>query len=173
MGRRFVGIGAVLTAALVAACGGGTSAEEWASAVCNSGGDWVDALQSEADALQSTVESASPEEAKQLLLDFLDGTIDETDELLTEIENAGTPDAEGGEAFANDVEDQFGEAREALENARDQVAALSPSDPETFSQKASELGSLLGQVLSNFEPPNNQEMEQAFEDAAACNQLSG
>jgi hypothetical protein len=47
------------------------------------------------------------------------------------------------------------------------------ADEATFSQKASELGSLLGQVLSNFDPPRNEEMEQAFEDVSACNDLEG
>jgi hypothetical protein len=171
--RRSVGIGVLVGSLLLAGCGGGTSPEDYAAAICNSGADWVDALQAQADQLQSQVEGATPEEAKQQLVDFLDGTIDETDELLNEIEEAGDPDVDNGEAFAADVEDKFQEARDALTNARDQVQALSTSDTETFSQKASELGSLLGQVLSNFEPPRNEEMEQAFEDVAACQDLAG
>ena len=173
MGRRFVAAGACIVAVMVAACGGGTSPEEWATAVCNSGGDWVQALQSQADQLQSSVENATPEEAKQKLLDFLDGTVDETDDLLADIEAAGQPDAENGEAFASDVEDEFEEARDALANARDEIQSLSTADNTTFSQKASELGSLLGQVLSNFDVPRNDAMEQAFDDAAACNDLTG
>ena len=173
MGRRFVGIGVLACGIALSGCGGGTSPEEWADAVCSSGADWVDALQSEADQLQSRVDSATPEEAKQLLLDFLDGTVDETNDLLADIEEAGEPSAERGDAFAADVEDEFQEARDALANARDEIEGLSVSDPETFKQKASELGSLLGQVLSNFDPPRNEEMQQAFQDVAACNDLAG
>ena len=173
MARRFVGIGVLVCGAALAGCGGGTAPEDWAETVCNAGADWTDALQSEADQLQSQVDSATPEEAKQLLVDFLEGTIEETDELLNDIEEAGAPGADNGESFAADVEDEFEEARDALTNARDEIESLSVSDPATFSQKASELGSLLGQVFSNFEVPRNEEMRQAFEDVAACNDLEG
>ena len=173
MGRRSVGIGVLVGGIVLAACGGGTSPEDYAAAVCNSGSDWVDALQDAADQLQNQVDSATPEEAKQLLLDFLDGTVDETDELLNELQEAGEPSVDNGEAFAADVEDKFEQARDALENARDEVQGLSTDDTTTFTQKASELGSLLGQVLSNFEPPSNEEMEAAFEDVAACRDLEG
>ena len=173
VGRRLVGIGVLVSGVILSGCGGGTSPEEWAEAVCSSGADWADALQSQADQLQSRVDTATPEEAKQLLVDFLDGTVDETEELLADIEAAGEPSADRGEAFAADVEDEFEESRDALANARDEIESLSVTDPATFSQKASELGSLLGQVLSNFDPPRNEEMEQAFEDVAACNDLGG
>ena len=173
MARRFVGIGVLVGGIILGGCGGGTSPEEWAEAVCSSGADWADALRSQADQLQSQVDSATPEEAKQLLLDFLDGTVDETEDLLADIEEAGEPGVDRGDAFAADVKDEFEEVRDALDNARDEIESLSVSDPQTFSQKASELGSLLGQVLSNFDRPRNEEMEQAFEDVAACNDLEG
>ena len=173
MGRRSVEMILLVAGMALVACGGGTSPEDYATAICNSGGDWVDALQGRADSLQNSIDTDTPEEGKQILLDFLDGTIDDTDELLDEVEEAGTPDVDGGEEFADDVQDTYDQAREAFVNARNEVEQLPTDDPETFGQKASELGSLLGQVLSNFEPPRNEEMEQAFDDADACDDVIG
>jgi hypothetical protein len=171
VGRRMVGIAVLIPGLVLVGCGGGTSPEDYAAAVCNSTGDWIDSLQGSAEALQDSVNTDNPEEAKQLILDFLDDTINDTDELLGEVEEAGSPDVDGGEEFADDVTELFDQARDALANAQNEVEGLPTDDVQTFSQKASELGSLLGQVMANFEPPRNEEMEQAFEDANACSDI--
>ena len=68
---------------------------------------------------------ASLEDGRTLLTNFLEFTVDRTDELLAEVEGAGQPDLDEGEALARDFRANVLPLREALADALERARNLS------------------------------------------------
>ncbi len=181
--RRYAALAAILLcgAGLLTACGGDdeggggggdtVSASSFASDVCSAVGDWAGGIQEESQQISSAFQSGSPEEGKQILEDFIGGAVDRTDDLIAEVEEAGVPDVDGGEEYADQLRDAFEAARNVLADVQAEAADL-PSDPQAFGQAAQELGSgvqeALGAVGESVEQPDSPELEEAFEEEEAC-----
>ena len=139
--RIAVSLATVAAAAALAACGGGDSQgtqatgvppEEWAGDVCTAVGSWLDDFIARSSELDSDAEGiGSLEDGRTLLTNFLEFTVDRTDELLADVEAAGQPDVDEGEAIASDFRANVLPLREALadalERARKQPRSASPS----------------------------------------------
>ncbi len=187
-----VGTTLLLTASL-AACGGGddggdageedaagggetVSASAWASDVCTAVGDWVTTIQEQSASIATDFTSGTPEEGKEVLTSFIGDAVTETETLIEEVDAAGVPDVDGGEEFAQELSDAFGQARDVLADVQTQIDAL-PADPKEFQQAAAEIGpsiqEALGAVGQSISEPEAQELKDAFEEEEACASAPG
>jgi hypothetical protein len=182
--RRLRVLAAVAALALlVGACGGGdddggeeggdsVSPETYASDICTAVGDWVTAIQEGASEIATSADASS---GVEVLQSFLEDAVTETEALISEVEDAGAPDVDGGEEFADQLQSAFDEAKTVLEDARDDAADLPTDDPAAFSTAAAELGTsvqeALGAVGSELSEPSDESLATAFEEEEACTSI--
>ena len=170
-------------ALFVGACGGGddeggdgggdtVSPESYAADICTAVGDWVTAIQDGASEITTSADASS---GVEVLQSFLDDAVTETEALISEVEDAGAPDVDGGEEFADQLRSAFDEAKTVLEGARDDAADLPTDDPAAFSTAAAELGTsvqeALGAVGSELSEPSDESLATAFEEEEACTSI--
>lgn len=166
---------------LVTACGdddggGGeenVAAGEYASDICAAFLGWRDAIQQRQKDLQEGLSPGiSPQEGKDALAGFLDDAVSASDDLVQEVEDAGTPDAENGEEAANALQSAAQEARDELAEARQDVDDLPTGDREAFGAAASQLGDGVKNALDNLgsglEDIESEELDKAFDEESAC-----
>ena len=151
-------------------------AETYADTVCGALGDWMASIEEGNAALQSSLENETDlENVKQGLLDFLDDTIANTDEMLSTISDGGAPDVDGGEQIHDEIVSLLGQARTAFQGARDTVDGLDASDPQALGTGLQELGTSLQSAFDDVQNPlentDNAELEEAFEANEACTAL--
>lgn len=158
---------------LLGGCGGGgTAPEEWAADVCNGLQEYITQVTDVQTDVQNAVSpETTPEEGRTLLGTAFDRMIESTDELIGKIEDAGTPDVEGGEEVADKLVAGLTDVKEALENARPKIDEL-PDDPAAFQTEAQALGQEvqtelqgIGDAISAIQAP---ELEEATQDVEAC-----
>ena len=151
-------------------------AETYADTVCGALGDWMASIEEGNAALQSSLENESDlENVKQGLLDFLDDTIGNTDEMLSTISDGGAPDVDDGERIHDEIVSLLGQARAAFQQARDTVDGLDASDPQALGTGLQELGTSLQSAFDDVQNPlentESAELEEAFEANEACSAL--
>jgi len=185
--KRLSMLAAVAALALfVGACGGGdddgggggegsdetVSAETYAADICTAVGSWVTAIQEGSSEIATSADASSGVEALQ---SFLEDAVNETETLISEVEDAGAPDVDGGEEFADQLRSAFDEAKTVLEGARDDAADLPTDDPAAFSTAAAELGTsvqeALGAVGTELSEPSDESLATAFEEEEACTSI--
>lgn len=148
---------------------GGSSAQEYAVAVCTAFGDWADTLQAQSQDFADV--GTDPTAAMQAMVDNLDSIIAEMDQLIDTIDALGAPDAEGGEAAHAAIVDALTTLRDFYQGLSDRFADLDPSDPAAFAEALGELqtgfqGS--DDVSSGLDALQNTEIAQAFQGEPAC-----
>jgi len=171
---------AVLAALFVAACGGddddgGGSADvgDYASDICTAFTDWTQAIQDRQTELQEGLKpGASPEEGKNALQGFLDDAVSASDQLVEDVEAAGTPDTDNGEEAADALQAAAEGARDQLAEAQENVADLPTDSPQAFGQAADEFGndvrSALEGVGDGLQDIDTPELDEAIDQEEAC-----
>jgi hypothetical protein len=166
------------------ACGGDDDGGDkkdpgtFATEVCTAAGDWVRAIQGRAGEIGNELgPTSSPQQGKEVLQDFLDDTITDTEKFGDDIEAAGVPDAEGGEQMASDLKGVADEAKGVLRQARSQADRLPVDDQQQFGVEARKLGSAAGDSLRRlgptFQKRRPSELQKAFTETSACRELRG
>jgi hypothetical protein len=166
---------AVLGAAVLPSCGGdAVPPDEYASELCGALGNWVTTLQEDAQGLASV--GASPEQGKEAITNFLDNTIENTDEAIGEIEDIGVPDVENGEEVHNAIVDALEQAQSTFEDALSEAEDLPTDSQQAFRAAAQEIGTSIsgaqGEIqstLTEVEPA--EELDEAFNDEESCQQM--
>jgi hypothetical protein len=175
------GLVAILSVTLLSSCGGGGGGEGvtpgvYLTALCRELGDWTQAAQDRLSDVQSRVQAtATVDERKGILRDYIDGLISDTDDLVDGVRAIGFPDVAGGEETANAFINAFERARTSLEDARQKIDDL-PDDPQGFSQAADQLGNDLQTQLSSIGDSvsglgGQDELKSAFADTPQCQSL--
>lgn len=172
------------TAALVVtACGsddggggGGddqVSAGDFASSICTAFGDWQESIQGRQSGLEAGLgQDATPEEGKEALQTFLSEVNEDTDQLVEDVNAAGTPDAEQGEEIRDALVEAAEGAQTELQQAEDAVGELPTDSEQAFKTSADELGNnireALGNVGSGIQEIDSEQLDKAFEEEPAC-----
>jgi hypothetical protein len=151
-------------------------ADAYADAVCGALGDWMTSIEEGNASLQDSLgDEVDLENVKQGLLDFLDDTIANTDEMVATIEDAGVPDVDNGQQVHDEIVSLLGQAQTAFEDARDTVDGLDASDPQALGQGLQELGTSLQSAFDEVQNPlentDSTELNEAFESNEACTAL--
>jgi hypothetical protein len=177
---------AVAALAAAAGCGGGgggssntVTPEAWSASVCGAVSGWVEDLQADSAAFGDTVSDASSiSDVRDQMVEFIDGTIERTDEMLNEVEAAGQPDVEDGGDIADLFQEQLTKFKTALEEARATAEDL-PDDQAGFAQGAQEIGATMTSVGTEIgqgfeavqDKYHSEELRAAFEAEPACGAL--
>lgn len=150
-------------------------ADTYATTMCTAITDWVEAIQQGNTELQEGLANETdPAAVKDRLLTFLGGAVDSSDAMLDEVGQA-IPDVEGGEEVHGQLVDALEQARGALEDARSTVEGLDAGNPQELGQGLQQLGTSLQTAFAGITNPlesiQNEELDQAFADGEACNEL--
>ena len=154
--------------------GGGTvDVGEYAAGICTAFTDWTAAIQERQTELESGLEpGATPQEGKDALQGFLDDAVTASDQLVEDVEAAGTPDTENGEDAAQALQDAAQGARDKLADAQEDVGDLPTDSPDAFSAAADEFGNEVrtalegvGDGLQDIDTP---ELDKAIDEEEAC-----
>lgn len=184
MRRSFVlTIAVALTA--VACGGGGVDAEVWVRSVCTTLSDWNGQLQSRTGDLQTEIQGL-PQGAFQrlqdLMLTYVDGVIEDTEQAVSNLEEAGAPDVEDGREASELIVAGIREARMIFVEAREDIAALDPGRPRQFATALEQIGARVQEggerVQAGFEAADERglggrELDEAFAEEPACAALAG
>lgn len=169
-------VSVIAGALFLGACGGGgVSADEWATDVCNGLKQFVTEIsETQADVQAAVSPESTPEQGRELLTETFDSMIESTDSLIGKIEDAGTPDIEGGEEIQSNLVSGLEDMKTALEDAQPEIEAL-PDDPTAFKTEAAQIGGDLqtelqgiGETLSAMDAP---ELEEETQDVEACQSI--
>jgi hypothetical protein len=148
----------VTVAVLVAAaCGGGggeedaggdgggdatetVSAATWMGDFCTALGTWQTELTEGAPDFSEVSDAAS---AKDTVVSYLDSVVAATQTLVADIQAAGVPEVENGEAIATEMRSAIEAVGDDFAAAKADVEALSTDDPAAFAASLGELGTTL------------------------------
>ena len=158
--------------------GGTVSSEEYVQSVCTSMSTWVNDVQTMSNEFGSSLDpSADIQTQKDAIVGLFDEMLGATDTLISSLDAAGTPDVEGGDEIRATLSDSFAQARAALEDAKNQIGALSVDDPQAFATELTNIGTAIQTSmngitgsLSGLAAP---ELEQAAANEQACQQMAG
>jgi len=153
------------------------SATEYATGMCGAIAGWIEDIQGLNADLQTTVDpEAGLDSLKDAMVGFLGDVTDATDAVIDEVEAAGVPDVEGGQATADTVLAALRDSRAVFVDARDRVQGLSTADPAAFAAELETLGadiqtsmSGIGSELDQFDAS---ELEEASQDVPECQEVA-
>jgi hypothetical protein len=181
MRRKLATVVMPLGMLVMGACSGGdggevetdtVSATEYATGVCGAIAGWIDDIQGLNEDLQANLDPANLDALKDVMVGFLEDVTAATDAVIDEVEAAGVPDVEDGDATAGAVLAALRDSRAVFVDARDRVQGLSSADPAAFAAELETLGtdiqtsmSGIGSELGQFE---SQELNEASEDVPEC-----
>jgi hypothetical protein len=169
-------LGVVCSLALVAAsCGGDDSAsatDEWASGFCTAITDWTSAITDSTDELRS-LSSLSQENFEDAATDIRTATSDFGDDLRA----LGAPETESGdeaqqaiEEFATAIEDDSAEIQTTIQD----VSGIGdiPDAVQEITAALSSMNEAFQSMMKTIrEGDAADELETAFEDADACDEI--
>jgi cell division septum initiation protein DivIVA len=88
-------------------------------------------------------DASDAEAAKDTLVTYLDGAVAATQTLVADIQAAGVPEVENGEAIATEMRSAIEAVGDDFAAAKADVEALSTDDPAAFAASLGELGTTL------------------------------
>jgi methyl-accepting chemotaxis protein len=149
-----------------------TSTAEWATAFCSAVTDWTDDGRQVGDAVSSSPSVDSLEQAAEDLSTA-------TDEFADEIQSLGAPDTESSEQieaaiadFDETVQNEKAEVEEAVDDAEDTTGLTTALGIVGGSLQA--MATSLQETFQAFENADvGGELEAAFEESAACQEIGG
>jgi hypothetical protein len=176
------------TGVVAAACGGGGSsssgssssttqasltADQWANQVCGSIGTWEKSLTT---APPDVTNTASPEEAKTTLTNYLSNVVGATNTMVSGLQAAGSPAVSNGPAISQGFLAAFQALQGTFVQAQTQINSLPTTDPAAFSAGAKAVGTTLQTAssqaktnLDNFgQKYSSGQLDTAFNNAANC-----
>lgn len=154
------------------------SAEAYATALCSSMQTYIDDVTNLSNSFASTLDpSADLALQRDSVVGFLDDVLTITDTLISDLEAAGVPDVEGGQAIRDAVSQSFSQARTVIDDARSQVEGLSLDDPQAFATELGNIGGAiqdsLGGIGGSLSALDSPALSEAVAAEPACAQLSG
>lgn len=176
-----VAAGAIAIGLIAGGCGGDddgdetVSAETYVGEVCTAMSDMIGVVQ-EGQAELSDVQQATPEEGRDLLVEFLGDAAAAVEAARTQIEDTGAPDVEGGEEVDEAITTALGDLQTTFEDALSSAEDISVESPQTFQAEAQEIASTVQESSdaiseSLSEVGENQELSDAAEQVEACQEL--
>jgi len=183
---------ALLVAALLAAgCGGsdkseGVKPKAWASTVCTSLATWERDLKAGAARLDKTLEKAAARRGlagvRGELAGYLGRTVSRTDDVLKEVDRAGTPAGEDGDAVRGVVRQGLQKMRQILADAQGKARRLPVGDPKAFVREVTTLGAVIDRAATRTGDRLDRDLARrygktdigrALNEEPACKRLAG
>ncbi|HEX7745796.1 MAG TPA: hypothetical protein VF462_11110 [Micromonosporaceae bacterium] len=160
-------------AVLVAGCAGGPAPRAWAASVCQALAPWRTTI---ADLTTSTREQmtarTSPAQAKEHLVRLFGGAERVSDQARRDVEDAGVPDVERGEAVARGFVASLTGVRDAYGRARRSIEQLDTGRAEEFYAGVHAAVAVLNREYDasalDLGALDSPELKRAFEEVPEC-----
>ena len=128
----------------------GAPVDEWVGDVCGALAGWQRDIEiRQTEMMQEAAPDIGADGDRRQILVFLDTTISRTGEMLGEIESAGQPAVEDGEAIAATLRAVLTEFGPILDRARAKVDEL-PHDPQVIAEGAQEIGNSISEEFDRI-----------------------
>jgi hypothetical protein len=179
------------TVAMVTACGssgsssssgsGGSSssavsAAAYVKGICTAVGPFEKDVAARSNALNSA-KLTSAAQGKQAVQQFLTAVSTDTNQALTRLRAAGTPDVANGKTISTTIVSAFQQLHTAIGTAVTQAKNLSTSSPQAFQKGATALGGTvqqsLGGISTSLGKLKSPDLEKAAAKEPSCTALSG
>lgn len=143
---------------------GGSSAGEYAAAVCTALADWADGLQEQSQGFADL--GTDPSAA----LDSIDAFVDQTDQLIDTISAIDAPDVEGGAQAKELLLATLTAARDSFAGLSEAFANIDPNDPQAIAEALSKYQAAFSDpdLSAQLDALQDTEIAQAFESEPAC-----
>jgi methyl-accepting chemotaxis protein len=166
---------ALLAAMLAAGCGGddggdgGSSATDWANDLCSTITEWTESVEATSNSLRGGNLS------EESLRDAADEFRSATQQFVDDVRGLGAPDTDAGEEakeeidqLADAIDEDVAEIEEAVEGGEGLAATVS-----AVTTALAGMGEELASTFTALEQLDaGSELEEAFRDADACDELS-
>jgi hypothetical protein len=163
----------LMVAATMAGCGGGPAPNAWAVSVCEALGPWrAEIGDLTVRTQQQMTAETTPAQAQENLVRLFDGARTASEQARVQVEQAGVPDVDGGEAVLNRFVASLAAVRDAYGRAGDAIAKLDTGEAKPFYDKVAEVVTVLNEEYgrsaldtTNLESP---ELKRAFDEVPEC-----
>jgi hypothetical protein len=175
---RIAGVG-LISVLILGACGSDeVPTEEYVADLCSSMVDWQGQAQELSTGLQEEVQ-ANPEmdaeERKDRISTYLEDLKAETESFISNVEDAGTPEVEGGEEVADDLLSGFRDLVGVIEDAQAEVEDLPTDDDEAFQSETDQIGNDLQagfeEIGNGFESMGGTPIDEAITEEESCSEI--
>jgi hypothetical protein len=176
-GSLRLALGTLVAVAVLAGCGSSdsskVSASHYVASVCSAISPLEKDVVNRSSALNNTT-AANATEAKKTLQGFLTAVEQDSDNALSKIQSAGTPDISGGKTVAGTIVKAFTEMRDAMRVALTKSKSLPTDSPASFKTAAQALGASVKGALNDIDSSGltNRDLEKAAAGQPACKSLS-
>jgi hypothetical protein len=120
--------------------------KQWAQSVCTSLRDWATNIKDLTSEFRSTGGgSTDAAQVKDLLVTYLGNTVNETDTLLTQLDQAGTPNFKDGSKVAGLFQKGMTDVRDIFATGQQDAAGLDTTDLTQFRAATSRIGNAITQ----------------------------
>jgi hypothetical protein len=114
----------------------------------------------------------SPAQGKQALQGFMSAAVTDSDQAISALQAAGSPNVNNGKAISSGIVSAFTQLKAALVQAQTQTNALPTDSAQAFKTAATALGATITSSLSgiggSLSGLKSAELEKAAKNAPAC-----
>jgi hypothetical protein len=187
LSRALSAVCVVLALVVAGGCGGDGGGEnssaktpdEWATAVCGALGDWGESLQAGTQALGPALgNTKNLENVKERFVGFLEDAEQASGTLVDEVESAGPPETDEGEAIQRQFVAALEEVQMSFARAVDRANELSTTGVGSFRDGVGAISTEVelnlrkaGASFNSLEDKSS-ELEEAIDGNARCNQFT-
>ena len=120
--------------------------KQWAQSVCTSLRDWATNIKDLTSEFRSAGGgSTEATQVKNLLVTYLGNTVNETDTLLTQLDQAGTPNFKDGSKVAGLFQNGMTDVRDIFATGQQDAASLDTTDLTQFRAATTRIGNAITQ----------------------------
>jgi len=116
--------------------------------------------------------SQTPEEDRDALQQFVDQAVDASNQLVDDVDAAGSPDTENGDDAADAFRAAVEGTRDELEDAQAEVGELPTDSPQSYRTAVNafvtDLRSTLDGIDDELQDVDAPELEEALDESSAC-----
>ena len=159
----------------VSACGDDDSVavEDYANDLCTALTRWTDTLRDrQAELQQEAASGAAPQVSRDALQRFVDGAVDASEQLVSDVDAAGVPDIDDGEEVADAFREAVEETLSQIEQAQADVGDIPTDTPSEYrtavDEFLTELQSTLEGIDEHVQDIDAPELDLALDEASAC-----
>ena len=115
---------------------------------------------------------SDPAATKLAYLTYIDGALGKTDNAEQQVHQAGAAPVQSGDELAQGIQEQLGDLRQDLEQARAHIERADPGEPAALGQAVAAAGNIMGSMGNSAqavaEVSRDPQLDTAFEQAPAC-----
>jgi hypothetical protein len=117
--------------------------KKWVHSLCTTLTDWQNQIQQLQNPFSGVQSATDLTQVKDQVGSYLQSAVDTTDQLLTSLDKAGTPNVKSGDKIAKEFKKGFNQIRGVFATARDNTQSLDTSDRAQFSSSLTNIGTAI------------------------------